>query len=305
MPINVSNTSEKINLEKLLQHNVELSLHTSIHTGGCADLAASPSDFEELRELFAYSRQQNLEITVLGGGTNALISDEGIGGLVILTNHLTRRHVQGEMFCVRCGLQLDKAIDLAIEDGLGGLEMLGGLPGTVGGAIHGNSGAGGTQISDLLYYVDYMTFDGKLHRLNTIAEDFPYRSSPFLKRKDLVLYEAGFRLVPTTQTSEARRVKDDAKKQRKTSGQYDNPSLGCIFLNPPHWIAGKLIEDAGLKGKIIGGAQISHRHGNIIINRNGKATSGDVHELIQFCKQKVLEETGIMLVEEVQYLGRW
>ncbi|MGE4584155.1 MAG: UDP-N-acetylmuramate dehydrogenase [Sphaerochaeta sp.] len=305
MPTNVRNSDEKINLDQLLIRHLDLSTHSGIRTGGKADLAAYPSNFEELRALLAFATEQNLPVTVLGGGTNSLISDDGIAGLTILCSHLTRRHVQGEMFCVRCGLALDKAIDLAIEDGLSGLELLGGIPGTVGGAIRGNSGANKVQIADVLYYVDYMTFDGKLHRMQTHLDEFTYRHSPFSDRDDVIIYEAGFRLLPTLQTSEARKRKDGAKKERKKSGQYDNPSIGCIFKNPQGQHAGSLIDSLNLKGYTVGGAQVSNRHANMIINSNGKATSTDVKLLIDYIKAQVFAHTKISLEEEIRYLGRW
>jgi UDP-N-acetylmuramate dehydrogenase len=305
MPTNVRNSGEKINLDQLLLKHVPLAQYSSIHTGGVADLTAYPSDFEEVRELLSYAKDHSLPITILGGGTNSLISDDGIEGLTIITSHLKRRHVQGEMFCVRCGLALDRAIDLAIEDGLTGLELLGGLPGTVGGAIYGNSSAHGTSISDLLYYVDYITLDGKLHRKQIHLDEFSYRHSPFSGRRDIILYEAGFRLFPSTQTSEARKKKDEVKHRRKTNGQYDNPSIGSIFVNPQGQKAGELIEQCDLKGFSIGGAQISHRHANMIINSNGRATSSDIKALIEHVKSAVQQRFQINLVEEIQYLGRW
>ncbi len=305
MPTNVRNSNEKINLDQLLIPHLALNTHSSIHTGGEAALAAYPSDFNELRALLAYAAEQGLKVTVLGGSSNTLISDDGIEGLTILTNHLARRHVQGELFCARSGCVLDKIIDQAIEDGLSGLELLGGIPGTVGGAIYGNSGANGLQIADLLYYVDYMTLDGKMHRLQIHQDEFSYRHSPFTGRKDIIIYEAGFRLQPTTQTSDVRKRKDMAKQERRNSGQYDNPSLGSIFKNPGDASAGSLIEACNLKGYSIGGAQISHRHANVIINTHGKATSNDVRCLIEYVKNQVYRTHHIELVEEINYAGRW
>jgi UDP-N-acetylmuramate dehydrogenase len=305
MTTNVRNSGEKINLEDLLKANLPLAQHSSIHTGGSADLAAFPADFEELRALLSYAEENKLPVTLLGGCSNSLISDDGVAGLTIITTHLTRRHVQGEMFCVRCGLALDRAIELALEDGLCGLELLGGIPGTVGGAIFGNCGANGVQICDLLYYVDYMTFDGKLHRMQTHADEFSYRHSPFKETKDCIIYEAGFRLIPTTRTSEARKSKDEAKKKRKLAGQYDNPSLGCVFCNPAVGNAAELIEQCNLKGASIGGASICHRHANVIINGKGKATSRDVHNLTRLVQKSVFKEKGILLEPEIQCIGRW
>ena len=305
MPINVRNSYEKINLEELLVPNLSLSHYSSINTGGKADLVAYPTDFEELQALLAYANNQGLPITVLGGMTNSLISDQGIEGLTILTTHLARRHVQGEMFCVRTGLALDRAIDFALEAGLSGLELLGGIPGSVGGAIYGNAGANGMAIGDLLYYVDYMTFDGKLHRKQTHSDEFSYRSSPFTGRKDIIIYEAGFRLSPTLYTSEARKIKDEVKHKRKEKGYNENPSLGSIFANPPGDYAGKLLASCNLRGKIFGGAMVSNRHCNFIINSNGKATSQDVHALLSLMQKEVFQKTGVQLRPEIQLIGRW
>ena len=305
MPINVRNSHEKINLEELLVPNLSLSHFSSINTGGKADLAAYPTDVEELRALLAYANSHSLPITVLGGLTNSLISDNGIEGLTILTTHLGRRHVQGEMFCVRSGLALDRAIDFALEAGLSGLEALGGIPGSVGGAIYGNAGANGVAIGDLLYYVDYMTFDGKLHRKQTHCDEFSYRCSPFTGRKDIIIYEAGFRLNPTLQASEARRHKEEIKHKRKEKGHYENPSLGSIFANPPGDYAGKLLEGCDLRGRGIGGAMISNRHCNVIINSNGKATSSDVYSLLSLMQKEVMLRTGVTLHPEIQFIGRW
>ncbi len=304
MHTNVRNSDEKINLDHLLLEQVELAPHSAIHTGGRADLGAYPSDFGELRVLLDYAKAHNLPITILGGATNCLISDEGIEGLTIFTTHLTRRHVQGEMFCVRSGLLLDRAIDLAIEDGLGGLELLGGLPGTVGGAIAGNSGANGMHICDVLYYIDYMTFDGKLHRKQVHAEDFSYRSTPFSNRSDLIIYEAGFRLTPITQTNEARKRKEEVKAKRRMNGQYEHPSIGCIFKNPQGMHAGQLIDECGLKGFTIGGAKVSARHANFIINPNKHATTNDVKAVIEQVRRTVFEKHHVMLEEEIHHVGR-
>jgi len=305
MPTNVRNSIEKINLDHLLMENLELASHSSIQCGGNAQWAAYPTNFEELRILINHAKDNNLPLSILGGATNTLISDKGVEGLVILTGHLARRHVQGEMFCVRSGCPLDKAISQAIEDGLEGLEMLGGIPGTVGGAIYGNSGANGVQIGDLLYYVDYMTLDGKLHRMQKHQDEFSYRHSPFTGRDDLIIYEAGFRLKPTTQTSEVRKRKDTVKKHRKHKGLYDYPSLGSIFKNPEGKKAAALIDACNLKGHTIGGASVSPSHANIIINREGKATSEDVRALIEYIRAVVQSEFHITLQEEIHYLGRW
>lgn len=305
MLTNVRNRIEKINLEELLVANLSLAPHSSIGTGGKADLAAYPTDFEEIRALLYYAKDHKLPITVLAGMTNSLISDQGIPGLTIITTHLTRQHVQGEMLAVRSGIIFDHVIDLALEAGLSGLEMLAGIPGTVGGAVYGNAGAHGAATADLLSYIDYMTFDGKLHRLQANSDEFSYRRSPFLGRKDVILYELGFRLTPTLHSSEGKKLKNEVKHARHAKGYNDNPSLGSTFRNPPGEHAGELLQRCNLQGTSVGGAMVSKRHCNFIINANGKATSADIYTLMMLMRQRVQEQTGILLQPEIQLIGRW
>ncbi|MFA6845052.1 MAG: UDP-N-acetylmuramate dehydrogenase [Sphaerochaetaceae bacterium] len=302
---NVQSSNEKINIEQLIQHNIDLSLHNTMHIRTFASFGAYCSNSQELRAAFDYAGQNELPITILGGGSNSVISGKGIPGLTIFTSHLTGCHINGELLCVSSGLYLDKTIDVASEAGLAGLEALGGIPGTVGGAIWGNAGANGVQISDSLFYVDYMTFDGKLHRQRTRPDEFSYRHSPFSEQKDVIIIEAGFRLRPVKQTAQLRIIKEGAKNQRKNGHQFEAPSCGCIFKNPQGGYAGELVEQAGLKGYAINGASVSKRHANFIVSNEGKATADDVRSLAFYMQKTVQEKFGITLEFEVQFLGQW
>jgi len=281
-----------------------LEAHSTMHTKGIAEYAAYCSNLEELRALLLWASKKEMPVTYLGGGSNSLVSDNGIKGLTILTGHLTRCHINGELFCTRSGLQLDRAIDLAIEAGLSGLEMLGGIPGTVGGAIWGNAGTPTSTISDTLYYVDYLSKDGEIHRLQTHADEFSYRHSPFMEMEDACIYEAGFRLRPTRQTAQLRLLKERQKEKRRKARQYEYPSCGCIFKNPPGKFAGALIEQAGLKGKRIGDAMVSENHANFIVNM-GNATALEVHQLSLLIRKSVMEKFGVHLEYEVRFIGEW
>jgi len=305
MANNVPSQSEKINIGQSIKENLDLTSLSTMHIKAKAQFGAFPSELPELRALLSWASEQSLPVTILGGGSNCIISDQGIKGLAIIMTGMNRSHINGELFCVRPGLNLESAIDRASEAGLAGLEMLGGIPGTVGGAVFGNAGANNVQISDNLYYVDYLTLDGKLHRMQTHADEFSYRHSPFMEMKDIILYEAAFRLTPTRQTAQLRIIKEGAKQRRKEKHQYDYPSAGCLFRNPPGLFAGKIIEDAGLKGCHIGGAMISPYHANYLINIDGTATGSDARALSELVHDTVRAKTGIELQYEVRFLGSW
>lgn len=282
----------------------DLSPHSSMHTHAKADYALYCKDYHEIRAALAWAKEAGLPVTVLGGATNCILSDRGIPGLTILTWHLTRCHINGALFCVRSGMLLDKAINLSIDAGLAGLEMLGGIPGTVGGAIYGGAGAGGTLIGDHLYYVDWIDKDGELHRHQAYPEDYGYRTSPFPHIEGALIYEAGFMLHPTKQTAPLRTIKEGTMRIRRTHHQYDWPSCGCFFKNPEGQSAGKLIEDCGLKGKRIGNAMVSPYHANFVVNA-GEATSDDLFHLGEEIRATVKEKFGIELQYEVRFLGRF
>lgn len=305
MAINVSSQNEKINLNRILKENLDLVSFSTIRVHSVARYAAFPTELGEIRALLSWARGKNIPTAILGGGSNTLAGDDGVDGLLIITTGMTHFHINGEMFCVRCGLTLESAIDHASEAGLAGLEMLGGIPGTVGGAIWGNAGVDAAQISTTLYYVDYLTMDGKLHRMQIHADDFSYRHSPFMDMQPVILYEAAFRLTPTRQTAQLRIIKEGTKARRREQHQYDCPNLGCFFKNPQGQVAGTLIEEAGLKGKKIGGAMVSPYHANFIVNTDGTATGGDVRSLSELVQRTVKERTGVELQYEITFLGSW
>lgn len=288
----------------MVTYDVSLAPYTTMKTMGHAQWAASCHDANEMQALLSWAHERELPVTFLGGGSNVIVSDYGIKGLVILTTAMRRHHANGELFCVQSGLLLENAIDRAIEAGLSGLELLGGIPGTVGGAIYGNAGTEISSISDKLYYVDYLTADGKIHRLQTHADEFSYRHSPFMDMEETCIWEAGFRLEATRQTAQLRLLKEKAKETRMQSHQYDHPSSGCIFKNPIGLSAGALIDQAGCKGMSCGGASVSTQHANFIVN-TGNATAKDIWNLSETVRKLVREKEGIDLQYEVRFLGEW
>lgn len=290
----------------IIKKDEPMADYTTFKCGGTADYMATPTSLQDLRNVLTFAADNQLPVTVLGGGSNVLISDRGIRGLVLVTRKLTTCHVRGELLCPRCGLSLDKSINFAIENRLNGMEALGGIPGSVGGAIAGNAGIEGVSIGDFLEYVDYLTLDGKMHRMEATPDLFTYRHSPFSGRKDCIIFEVGLRLAPTTQSAEARLRKEQAKRRRRQAGQYDVPSAGCMFKNPGQGIyAGKILDECGLKGRRYGGAKISELHANFFLNPDCTATSTDVWRLSEQARITVLDKTGIELQREIQLLGDW
>ncbi len=300
MAFNVRNQSEKIKFVE-----PQLAPLSQIHTGGDADLLVRPATFYQLQAALTFADSENLPVTLLGSLSNSLVSDRGIPGLAIHTALLKRMYIQGSLLVSQCGSSMDRLIDYAIENGLGGLERLGGLPGTVGGAVYGNSGSHGLYTADHLYWIDYLDRRGNLIRMRAHSEEFSYRHSPFWGRDDMTIYEVAFQLEPIIRTNEARVEKERYKAERRDKGQYTHPSIGCIFRNPDGESAGRIIDSLGLKGTRIGGAMISPEHANFIINRDGEATSDDVKALIALVKDTVQKERSISLAEEIRYLGSW
>lgn len=304
MDNNVRYRDEKIKFDDIIKENVPLNGFTTLKTGGCAQFFTSPGRFEELKTALLFAKEKGLQITVIGGGSNLLVSDEGIEGLVIRTNHLSRFSTRGNLFSCRAGLALDKAITITIEDGMLGLEGLGGIPGTIGGAIVGNSGAYGHLISDHLLYVDYITYNGNTHRVSIDDIDFSYRHSTFSDMRNFILFEAGFLLNNNNNSVDARKAKENAKKDRRDKGLFEYPSAGSVFKNPSSLLAGQLIDQCGLKGKIYKGAMVCKTHGNYIMNYDN-ATSSDIYRLSQICKEEVMKRFNIELKYEIKVLGKF
>ena len=304
MSTTIRNADEKINIDHLTQKRVPLAPLCSYGTGGEADLFAAPKNLDELRSLVRWARGERLPITVLAGGTNVLVSDEGVEGLVLSMNSLVEHHVRGCIFCTQGGLSLDTAINVAIEHSLSGLEPLGGLPGSVGGAVWGNAGSGGLWISEMIEWVDYLDEEGELFRLHAMDHGFSYKNSPF-KGTTHIIYEIAFRLIPNKNTSQARLRKEESRTERMESGQFDFPSAGCVFKNPRGMSAGKLIDDAGLKGLSVGGASVSEHHANFIVNSSRTASSRDILELSSIVAQEIEKRNGTLLEREIILIGRW
>ncbi|MFA5698933.1 MAG: UDP-N-acetylmuramate dehydrogenase [Sphaerochaeta sp.] len=301
MPTNVRNRVEKINLE----HDVSLAEFSTMKCGGKADLLCYPTNLQELRAALHYAKSEHLPITILGGMSNSLISDEGIEGLVIMTKNLRTVTRRGSLLSAQAGSVFEEVIEVSIEEGLGGLEHYYGIPGSIGGALWGNAGAHNHQISEVTLFADFLDYDGNSIRKQIVSEEFSYRMSPFKGTQGLILYELHFALRPIGDTHTLKTTALKYKERRKTQQQYRYPSLGSIFKNPIDQKAGALLEACGLKGRRIGGAQIANHHANMFINVEGRATSTEMNALITLAKEEVKKRFDITLEEEITHVGRW
>ncbi|MGD1833236.1 MAG: UDP-N-acetylmuramate dehydrogenase [Sphaerochaetaceae bacterium] len=304
MSTTIRNESEKINIDQIIRANVPLRMHSTYRTGGAADYLAEPGHLDELREALRWAEEKNLPVTILAGGSNVLISDKGVEGLVILLTGLNRHHIRGVLCVAHSGLPLDTAINVAIEHNLSGLEPLGGLPGSIGGAVWGNAGVREVSIMDFVEWVDYVDYGGNLFRYYPFKADRQYRAS-FFSGKECVLYEVALRLIPNKNSSEARLAKEESRNIRLRKGQFDLPSAGCMFKNPPGESAGRLIEKTGLKQMNYHGAIVSANHANFILKSSQDTTSADIYALSEMVREKIEKETSISLEREVQLIGRW
>jgi len=280
----------------LIKENILMREYTSLKIGGRARFFANPSNKGELKKALEFAREKDIPVFLLGGGTNTLIRDEGVRGMVIKLNGDFRNiERSGKEIKAGGGAGLSSLISYSSSFSLSGLENLSGIPGSVGGAVFGNAGAFGTQIGDYVSSVLVMTRDGQERTIKDI--NFFYRGSSL---KDTIILEVLFSLKEDAKWRIDERIAGVLRKRRETQPTFAK-TAGCIFKNPSGGFAGELIEKAGLKGRSIGDAIVSQKHANFIENR-GNAKADDVLKLISFIKKRVYELYHIMLYEEIVIL---
>jgi UDP-N-acetylmuramate dehydrogenase len=281
----------------ILKHE-NLNRHTSLRVGGAADCMFIPHSLEDIQLLLRYAHRENIPTYLLGGGTNLLVSDAGVRGWVIkLDRFMGDVKRNGNRIVAGAGTILSKLVKKTISCGLCGLENLYGIPGTVGGAVAQNAGAFGSVVSDCLVSITLVDKTGELVKYSKKELDFSYRSGP-LRIDNQVIVDATFQLEPGDRKSLEQTIKTIAK-ERKKKFPAKNPTAGCFFKNDPQNPAGKLIDQAGLKGCQIGGAMVSEVHANFIIN-TGSATAADIYELMNLVREKVHDRFGVLLEPEVK-----
>jgi len=272
---------------------------TSFHIGGPAALLVTPADVEDLRAVLAFAREEGLPVHVLAGGSNTLVRDGGVRGIVVRPAAFADLVRQGEAVRAGAGVRVGRLLAFCVASGLAGLEMLAGVPGTVGGAVWGNAGAWGGAVADRLTEVELVTAEGERRLLPRAAIPYRYRSSGLAAGS--VVTAATFGLRPADPAAIRRQI--SARLVQRNAGQpVARRSAGSIFKNPPGDFAGRLVEQAGLKGTRVGGAMISPKHGNFIVNLGG-ARAADVLALVALAQRRVQETAGVALELEIQVIG--
>ena len=279
--------------------------HTSLGIGGPADVMAFPEDTGQLAMLIEAAHKEAVPVFILGKGTNLLVKDGGMEGLVInlaKLDWIIKENVEGGELAVRsgAGTPLPKLANFCADEGLSGLEFAAGIPGSVGGAVWMNAGAYGYEIKNVLYKIRLIKEDGKISEMTAGELDRKYRHGGIPENSTVA--EGWFKLAPGSPEAIKARASEFIKK-RKASQPLSAKSAGSTFKNPPGEKAWKLIEGAGLKGLTVGGAAVSEKHANFLINASG-ATARDFMALMELVKQKVKEKTGIELEPEVKIAGK-
>lgn len=281
-----------------------MSHHTSFRVGGPARRMAFPQRAEQMVLLLSLARECGARPLVIGNGTNLLVPDSGLDRLVIATAGLRRLEAgtAPDTVLAEAGVSLAQAADFACRQGLTGLEFAHGIPGTVGGAVYMNAGAYGEEISQVVEGVSVLFPEEGIRFLSRGEMDFAYRHSILEDHPEAVVLHAVFRLTQGDPVAVRERMRELMEK-RRASQPLEYPSAGSTFKRPEGHYAGALIEQCGLKGLTVGGAQVSEKHAGFLINLGG-ASCADVLELIRQVRERVLAETGVRLEPEVRILSR-
>ncbi len=283
--------------ENIVRQDEPLAMHTWFQLGGPAEYFAEPNTPDELIALVKRCHEEGIAVRVLGRGSNVLVRDEGVSGVVIrlVSPEFGKIHVEGQAITAGGGIPLGRVVTTAVHHGLAGMETLIGIPGTLGGALHGNAGTHGSDVGQWTVEATVITHTGEIVKRQRDDLVFGYRESSL---DDLVILEGEFHLEEDDPRELGRRM----QKQwiiKKASQPMGHQCAGCVFKNPRGYSAGKLIEDAGLKGTRIGGAVVSDRHANFIV-AEPECTSQDVLRLIDLIRAQVNDRLEVELQQELE-----
>ena len=288
--------------ELVVYQQEPMKKHTTFRVGGPADLYVCPKK-QELPVILGLAKKKGLAVTVIGNGSNLLVGDKGIRGLVIEVGaQMNAVEVQGNILRAQAGALLSQVAAKAAAAGLGGMEFAAGIPGSMGGAVTMNAGAYGGEMKDVIRQVTVLTQECEQKVLSREELDLSYRHSCIPKNHFLVL-EAELSLTPAPE-QEIRAKMAELREKRVEKQPREYQSAGSTFKRPEGYFAGKLIQDAGLRGFQVGGAQVSEKHCGFVINKD-QATASDVMNLMNQVSDKVYEEFGVRLQPEVKRLGEF
>lgn len=300
MKVNYENIENYIDGSKI-KYDEPMKRHTTFKLGGNADCLVLPESIEDVKNILTYAKQNVIPLTVIGNGSKLLVKDGGIRGIVIkFGSKFSDIEIDGEYITVFAGMTLPRLAILAKDNLLSGLEFAAGIPGNVGGAVYMNAGAYGSEMANVVVDVTYIDENLEIKTISNEDCKFSYRNSIFRETNNIIL-SARLKLNKGNK-QEIESLMKQNQESRKAKQPLEYPNAGSTFKRPEGHFVGKLVDDLGLKGYTIGGAQISTKHSGFIIN-TGDATSKDVLNLIEYIKEKVVEANNVQLEEEVIVLG--
>ncbi len=275
--------------------------HTSFKIGGPADILVTPTDENELKEIIQYIKEENIPYFLMGNGSNLLVRDGGIRGIVVkIAQNYNEFEINENIIKAQSGILLSTLAKHIAKNCYKGFEFASGIPGTLGGAIAMNAGAYGGEMKDVVKSVKVLNQQGEIVELSNQQMQFGYRTS-LVNKENLIVLEVKLSLEKGNY-EDIKNILDDLTVKRTTKQPLNVPSAGSTFKRPEGYYAGKLIEDSGLKGVRLKGAQVSDKHSGFVINAGG-ATAKDIIELIEFIKKTVYDKFKVELNEEVKIVG--
>jgi UDP-N-acetylmuramate dehydrogenase len=281
--------------------NEPMDKHTTFKVGGPADVFVKPENASQLKEILAAAKEYELPVYIIGNGSNLLVSDQGYRGVIVqIYKNMNQIERNGNQIKAQAGALLSTIAKQALEQGLGGFEFASGIPGTLGGAVAMNAGAYGGEIKQVLKEVTILTRDGEIMTLSVEELELGYRKS-IIVEKDYIVLDAVLEFTPDDKEVIQAKMSEYAQA-RKSKQPLEYPSAGSTFKRPEGYFAGKLIDDAGLRGFSYGGAQVSEKHCGFVINKD-HATAKDIVTLMQQVDEKVQNKFGVSLEPEVKMIG--
>ena len=278
-----------------------MRMHTSFQIGGPAEIFVQPATGDEVRQAICLAKEEQIPFFVVGNGSNLLVSDDGFRGMIVqIGRNLQEISVEDNVIYAQAGALLSRVARTALEHGLTGMEFAAGIPGSLGGAVAMNAGAYGGEMKDILTDAEVLTPDGEIKILSLEELDLSYRHSCIFD-EDYIVLSVHLQLEQGDTTVIRNRM-DELARARREKQPLEYPSAGSTFKRPEGYFAGALIQDAGLKGYTVGGAQVSEKHSGFVINRGG-ATAEEVLFLIKQVQKKVKSRFGVTMEPEVRMVG--
>lgn len=293
---------EKIIDKSKIKYMEPMSKHTTMRVGGPADVLVKPTETDEVVSVLRYAKTNSIPVTVIGNGSKIVVTDKGIRGIVLkLGINFSSYQVEGEYITSSSGTFIPKLSIIAKDEGLSGLEFASGIPGVVGGSVRMNAGAYEGEISNFLVETTYIDENLEIKKLDNKGHDFKYRHSIFCDNPKWIILSAKFKLVKSDKEEITNKMKknNDARKEKQP---IEWASAGSVFKRPVGYYVGQMVQELGLKGYTIGGAQVSEKHCGFIINK-GDAKATDIIELIEYIKKKVFEKYSVNLENEIEIIG--